>query len=324
MADILYISQSPLQLINNIEASLSLESGNGKHLIFIRDIQSSEAINSILKLLAPNNYTKYKVNKLLKLFYPLILGAETQAGYRKIYYGNTTSYTSFLINKIKVKDLVHVDDGTRTISLLQLGGNASVFKKPALKVLDKSYLMRSKFFTYYTRQAKDAGKAYIKNSLSEVGSRIAQLKDLESMVPANQNQKIFIGTNILKSYKEIEKVFENLDKHIGLNDCIYLMHRYDDELFMEAQAQRYKFRAFKINLPIELYFKYLWQRNQPSVWTFGSTAIDTLTLLSPETRIHVIKLDEKEFKKPSLGDSFFKLYEHLKNNPMVSLHDFFT
>ncbi len=324
MDDILYISQSPLQLINNIEASLSLESGNGKHLIFIRDKQSLEAINAILKLLTPNNYAKYEVNKLLRLFFPLILRAETQAGYRRIYFGNTTSYTSFLINKIKAKDLVHVDDGTRTIGLLQLDGNESIFKRPALKIFDKSYLMRSNFFTYYARQAKDAGRSYIKNSLSEVGSRIAQLKNVESMVPANHAQKLFIGTNILKAYKGIERLFEDLDRHIGLNDCIYLMHRYDDESFMEAQAQRYKFKAFKINLPIELYFNFLWQKNEPSVWTFGSTAIDTLTLLSPKTRIHVIKLDGNRFKKTSLGDGFLKLYEHLEDNPMVSLHDFST
>lgn len=321
MNNILYISQSPLQLINNIEAYLKLEKGHGKHLIFIRDDQSMEAIESIIDLFNLINFKKHNINKSFKLLFPFILSTEARTNYQKIYFGNTTSYTSFLINKIRPKEIVHVDDGTRTINLLQLGENSNFFEKPILRTLDKSYLKRSTFFTYYSQQAKKSGKNYIENTLSETSDHIAKLKHLENMAPANSNQKLFIGTNILSSYKNIEQVFEQLDAQIGLKNCIYLMHRYDDDLLMNSLAKQYKFQTFKINLPIELYFSYLWQKKQPSVWTFGSTAIDTLTLISSNTKFNIIKLNKDRFTKSNLGESFHHLYEHFEHNPMVTLHE---
>lgn len=321
MSEILYISQSPLQLINNIEAYLSLEKCHGNHLIFVRDEQSMEAIDSIIVLFGLKNYKKQKINKFFKFLFPFFLSTEARKSYRKIYFGNTTSYTSFLINKINPRELVHVDDGTRTISLLQLDENSNFFRKPALSFLDKNYLKKSVFFTYYTEQSKNSKKQCIKNTLNGVSHHVFQLKHLKEMVPASQNQKIFIGTNILKTYKNIEQVFDQLDTQIGLKDSIYLMHRYDDALFMNSLAQRYDFQVFKINLPIELYFGYLWKKNKPNIWTFGSTAIDTLTLISPETKFNIIKLNKDSFTKPTLGEGFHNLYEHFKHNPMVTLHE---
>jgi hypothetical protein len=321
MDNILYISQSPLQLINNIEAYLKLENSHGKHLIFVRDNQSMESIESIIDLFNLTNFKKYNINKFFKSLFPFILRTEARIKYRKIYFGNTTSYTSFLINKIKPKELIHVDDGTRTINLLQLNENSNFFRKPILGFLDKSYLNKSLFFTYYSQQARNSKKDYIENTLSEASYKISKLKHLKEMVPANRNQKIFIGTNILRSYENIEQVFDQLDTQVGLEDCIYLMHRYDDALLMNSLAKQYNFQTFKINLPIELYFSYLWQKNQPSVWTFGSTAIDTLTLISTETKFNIIKLNKDGFTKPILGESFQHLYEHFEHNPMVTLHE---
>ncbi|SOB76686.1 hypothetical protein SAMN04488490_2396 [Marinobacter sp. LV10R510-11A] len=321
MDNILYISQSPLQLINNIEAYLKLEKSHGKHLIFVRDDQSMEAIESIIDLFDLKNFIKYKINKSFKFLFPFILSTEARTNYQKIYFGNTTSYTSFLINKIKPRELIHVDDGTRTINLLQLDDNSNFFRKPILRFLNKSYLKKSTFFTYYSQQAKDSKKTCIENTLSETSHNISKLKNLKKMVPASQNQKIFIGTNILSSYENIEQIFDQLDTQVGLEDCIYLMHRYDDASLMSSLAQRYNFQAFKINLPIELYFLYLWKKNQPSVWTFGSTAIDTLTLISPETKFNIIKLNKDGFAKSTLGESFKHLYEHFEHNPMVTLHE---
>lgn len=321
MSEILYISQSPLQLINNIEAYLSLEGRHGNHLIFVRDQQSMEAIDSIIALFDIKSYKKQKINKFFKLLFPFSLSRETRTNYQKIYFGNTTSYTSFLINKIKPRKLIHVDDGTRTISLLQLNENSIFFKKPALSLLNKSYLKKSIFFTYYTQQAEAFNRPFIENTLNEVSRHIRQLKCLKNMVPAERKQKIFIGTNILRSYEGIEEVFQKLDTQIGLKDSIYLMHRYDDDLLMNSLAQRYNFQAFKVNLPIELYFGYLWQKSQPSVWTFGSTAIDTLTLISPETEFNIIKLNKEGFNKPKLGEAFHEIYEHFEHNPKVTLHE---
>lgn len=320
MNNILYISQSPLQLINNIEAYLQLESSHGRHLIFVRDEQSMEAIDAILELFSLKNFQKYRIKKTFRLFFPLILRNEARKNYQKIYFGNTTSYTSFLINKINPEELVHVDDGTRTLGLLGLHSNSEFFRKPLLGFLDKSYLRRSTFFTYYFKQARSFKKPYIKNTLSEVNRHIRQLKNIDRMVPAKESQKIFIGTNILRNYKNIENIFDKVDKEFGLKDSIYLMHRYDDSALMDSLAKRYDFKALKINLPLELYFGYLWQKNQPGVWTFGSTAIDTLTLISPETRFNVITLNSDGFLKPGLGEAFQELYEHLKHNPMVVLH----
>lgn len=321
MNKILHISQSPLQLINNIEASLKLEHGKGKHIIFLRDKQSEEAIKSIVELFNLKNYELHKLNKKFKLLFPLLLWGETKVNYQTIYFGNTTSYTSFLINKINPKRLIHVDDGTRTISLLQLKPDAKFFKSPFIKSLDKNYLKRSSFFTYYSLHAREAGKPYVNNDLSEVSRKLSKLKKLRTLYPAKPNQKIFIGTNILGTYIGIEDVFDHLNKKVGLKDCIYLMHRYDHEPLVESLAQKYGFNAYKINLPIEAYFGYLWNRSRPSVWTFGSTAIDTLSLISPDTHFDIMMLDTDGFTKPGLGDSFQSLYQHFGKSPKVRLHN---
>lgn len=319
--DILYISQSPLQLINNIEAYLELEESQGKHLIFIRDQQSMESLNTIIEIFKLQNVQKISITKWFKIFFPLILRQQAKWQYTKIYFGNTTSYTSFLINQNKPKNLVHVDDGTRTLQLLKLNAKSNFFKKPIFKFLSKTYLNNSVFFTYYDQQANSLNRPYIKNSLSMVSKYILQLDRLQHLVPAQTGQKIFIGTNILQTYKNIEDVFAQINTQIGLKDSIYLMHRYDDELLMQKLAQRYDFQVMKINLPIELYFGYLWQKNQPSVWTFGSTAIDTLTLIHPSTKFNVIKLNTNKFTKPILKRNFNDLYTHFSTYSMVAFHD---
>lgn len=323
MSDALFISQSPLQFINNIEAQIKIERGQGLHIIFVRDKQSSDAIESITKLFDIKNYKKYRITKFFRAFFPFFLLSETKADYEKIYFGNTTSYTSFIINKVRPKKLIHVDDGTRTIALLKLDSDSKFYKPPLFRWLDKSYLKNSTFFTYYFSDARRSGKPHIINTLDETRKYSEKLGDLIGVSPAREDQKIFIGSNIIKTYLDIQKAFELLDKEISLKNSIYLMHRYDDESIMSSIAEKYCFQLKKINLPIELYFHHLWQKNKPGVWTFGSTAIDTLTLLSPETHFNVARLDPNRFSKDQLSKAFFDLYSHYQSQENVTLHDLF-
>lgn len=322
MQNILYISQSPLQLVNNIEASLLLEKNRGKHIIFIRDKQSNQAIDLIIEEFRLKEFKKYKINKKLKIFFPFLLTKEKKVNYDKIYYGNTTSYTSYLINKIKPEELIHVDDGTRTLYLLGLNDKSKYFEKKLFKSLEKNYLKRSTFFTYYYKEAEQKGKKYIINNLSMAQKVIEQKSYLAQVNPAEKNQKIFIGTNILNDYDGIEKIFKKINDAIELKDSIYIMHRYDDSSKMKVLAEKYDFQAIKINLPIELYFKYLWKKNKPEIWTFGSTALDTLALICPDATFNVIKLNTDRFLKPGLGLAFENIYTHLENMKSVEFYSF--
>lgn len=323
MSNVLFISQSPLQFINNIEAQIKIERGQGRHIIFVRDKQSSDAIESIIDLFDVKHYKKYRITRFFKSLFPLFLFSEIKIDYEKIYFGNTTSYTSFIINKIHPKRLIHVDDGTRTIALLKLHSDSEFYKPPLFHWLDKGYLKNSTFFTYYFSDARSSGRPYIINTLDETRKYSEKLGSLIGVNPAREDQKILIGSNIIKTYLDIYEAFELLDKKINLENSIYLMHRYDDESIMSRIAEKYCFQLKKINLPIELYFHHLWQKNKPSVWTFGSTAIDTLTLLSPETHFNVAKLDPNRFSKDQLRKGFCDLYSHYQSQTNITLHDLF-
>ena len=316
MKDILFISQSPLQLVNNIEAQHYFNYNHCKHLIFVRDQSSENAINEILKEFEVNDFSIIKINFCIKFFF-LLNFLKYRNRFNTIFFGNTNSFTSYIVNLNKNARTVHVDDGTRTLQLLKLNLKSSFFRR-RFSFLSKKYLLKSEFFTYYYDEAISEKKIAYKNNLFYFKTRELNLSNSE-IIPGEKSHKIFIGTNILSTHMDIESEFKKLNDIIGLKHTIYIMHRYDNAILVNRFAMMYEFTALKIDLPLELFFSILWKRNKPLVFSFGSSAIDTLQLIFPDLEVTVFKFNYNLLRNKETAKAFENLFEKYSKNERIKI-----
>ena len=320
MKNTLALIHTPLQLINAIEATLFFEKDTF-YLCFSRNPENTKILKNIFELFEIKSFQIIKINSFFKLTYLFSLIKKIEKITIKpscIIHGNYTGWTSHIINSTSPNELIHVDDGFKTTKILTRPHEVGVFKKSILKTLSKEYMQRTHFFTYYSQLANSNGKLSTQNYLSYIQNHLKTF-DLEFLNISEQIYPIFIGTNILKLCYSIEDIFAFLSTRLGKN-FLYIMHRYDDPVLVNKLAKKYDFTAVKFSLPIELVFKILWDKNKPSVWSLGTSAIDTLQLINSDLYVNILQIDIANFKNNYLQSYHRSLYSTFTNNSRIFLH----
>jgi len=315
----LFIGQSPLQVLNLVEAS-HREEEDALFLLVWDNEQTKTQIDVLLKRLGVRNVRFLRLGPALRILHPVILlplAARLRGNVNRVYFGTYTSWASFLINLVGAKEHVLVDDGQKTINILTAPHLVGIGEKWRPWPWSRTYVQQAELFTFYDELAQSCGRRARVNRLDSV---VSQLKDTTIEVqPAGPGDVLFVGTYLQDTYGPFESDLEQVMEHAGERRLLYIMHRRDNTERMRALGARLGFEVVLFDLPLELVFHLLWSQHRPEVWTFGSTATDTLQAMLPDLRIRVFQLDPEGFTRGRTGQAFRSIYEQYVGNERTDL-----
>ncbi len=147
----------------------------------------------------------------------------------------------------------------------------------------------------------------------------AQLAGVGSATALGSGEILFIGTHIEHTYGPFERDLARVVVEAGHRPLTYALHRRDDEQRMRELGRRLGFEVVRFDLPLELVFNQLWLAHRPQVWTFGTTATDTLLAMHAELRVRVFRLEPGSFTRARTGEAFASIYAHQESDPRVDL-----
>lgn len=270
-------------------------------------------MQSLIKNKEWRRVVAYPLDWKRRLFFPLFLRRIKQELRLKIsscYYGAYNSIISSLINDIKPKELIIVDDGVKTLEMARLVESAKIDKKSFFKKIrnsvlssDTAFLYSSSFFTIYDLSRYKIKNRVILNDYRFFRSSIKNLqkKDVVYFIGTNLNEKI------LKDISRFEEYMKKIAAYYGDKKLIYILHRYESPEFIGSLADRYGFEYVKFDGPIEV--EIAAAGFLPSeIATFGSSAVDTLSILYPDSRYRIFYLESRDINEAK-RDIFVKLYD---------------
>lgn len=321
----LFIVQSPLQLLNAIEASYALGK-NGHYIVIYRNKNNLSRMRKLAELYSLNDVDYISAG----LFSHFFVNFRTRMRYREIVgkvdtiiYGSLAMWAINLITYLKPKTLYMVDDGQQTVNLLVNPEATRLAKRSGKKL--SHILSNSIFFTYYTDIAALSNVRHIPNTLEHVKTGLTQNPATPNIPPLDNNDILFIGANIFDKYNDFTGTLEKIVKHAESKrkKIFYVMHRFDCEETINILADKHNFTAVKYDYPLELIFSLLWSKNQPEVWGVGSTAIDTVLLMFPDAKVQIFSLDSTRFYKIKDRLAFSSLLSMYRTNASVDVIDLY-
>lgn len=310
----LFIGQSPLQVLNLIEAS-HLEEEEAFFLLIWDNEQTKAQIEALLKSLCVRNVQFLKNSSTLRILHSVILlplAARLRGRINRVYFGTYTSWVSFLINLLGVKEHVLVDDGQKTINILTAPHLVGIGKEWRPWPWSRAYVHQAELFTFYDDLARSCGRRARANRLKWVTSQLEETSI--EIQPAGPDEILFIGTYLQDSYEPFKRDLKQVVEYAQGRRILYILHRRDNSERMRELGERLGFDVARFEMPLELVFHLLWAKNQPEVWTFGSTATDTLQAMLPELHVRVFLLDPQGFAKLRTGESFGSIYKQYGEN----------
>ena len=316
-----FVVQSPLQLLNAIEASCVLKK-NGHYIVIHRNKNNLLRMRRLAELYSLKDvdyipagfFSRFLVDIRTRWKYRAIVGKVDS-----VIFGSLAIWAINLIIFLRPKDLYMVDDGQQTVNLLINPEATRLSKRNGGKL--SRVIENSIFFTYYTDLADASNVKYIPNNLEYVKSKLINDPAVSGISPLDKTDVLFIGANIFGKYNDFPSVLERIVRHAESKrkKIFYVMHRFDCEAKINKLANKYHFTAVKYDYPIELIFSLLWSKNQPEVWGVGSTAIDTILLMFPVAKIQIFSLDNTQFYKIKDRLAFSSLLSMYKSNSSVNV-----
>lgn len=314
------IVQSPLQLLNVAEACL--QDGVHPHMLVVWEDQATcEQLRRLANQTGLTDVRFQRRTPLFRLFAPILLSwwyRRHRSKVDRLYFGTFTSWAAWLVNWVRPRSLIMVDDGQKTINVIRaphLVGLPGAWY--ARGPFSKAFVMRAELFTFYEETARRAGRVTRSNRLDKVSQLVHSLgSGVRSVEP---DSILFIGTNISTSYRYFARDMGVIQSAARGKRLIYLSHRRDDPALIKQLSLALGFEVVQSQLPLELVFSGLWRANKPDVWTFGSTATDTLQAMYPELKVTVFKVQVDGFHSPRLGAAFASIYQHYSQLDNVKL-----
>ena len=318
----LFIGQSPLQILNLIEAAFKFEQRGLFYVVYDKE-EVKNQVSDILETLGIENVIFQRRGVIFRIFFPfyitlLYIKILLQQGRpRTIFYGTYTSWASLLINIISPERTVLIDDGQKTINIVAHPNIVGLKKRYTPNPFSRSFVYRSIFFTYYDKLAEDHGLSTVRNNLEYVSQKYSGKTHRQFDIP--KNDIIFIGTNVLSAYRNIKEVISSIKKKAGNGQIHYFSHRHDNKKVLEELENEIGIRVVKNDAPIEIVFSSMWRKNKPRVWAFSSTAVETLLILNDELRITVFRLDPEKFQNQKTAEAFESIYRQYLKEPRITI-----
>lgn len=313
----LFIARTPLQLFNCIEAKKRFHKDEENILLYLyqreidkKQMQSLIESNEWFKII---EYPLSWQRRIFSYFYIKKIKKEYQNKIQNCYLGVFNSIINSLVNSIHAKELIVVDDGTKTLGLaknimtMNVNNRGSIFKALRNKILntDRSFLYKASFFSIYTLE-----KFSLKNRI--ILNDYLIFKKSLSVLP-KKNKVYFIGTNLNEKIVKSDKIFESyLEKVLNYysdKELVYVLHRYENIEYIARLSEKYHFEYVKFDNILEVEIAKV--GFIPTEFaTFASSAIETLPLLYDGSKYKIFYIE---------ADA---ILEH-KQRPMKDLYDSF-
>ena len=320
MARGFFIGQSPLQILNLVEAGRAY-GASGPLLVVYDDEAIRRQIASLLQRLGVADVRFQRRGLAFRLGFPLALAwryARLRGQVDTVFFGTYTTWASFLVNLLRPRRCVLVDDGQKTINIVTAPQTAGLGGRRRGGPFSRAYVDAAELFTFYDELARRHGRRARPNRLDAVADQLMAV-GADAAEPAGPDDILFIGTNVTETYGPFDAAMARVKAAAGDRRLLYLMHRRDDADRLHALAARLGFEARRFELPLELVFHHLWAAHRPAVWTFGTTATDTLQAMEPALRVRVFRLARDGFTSTRLAEAFDSVYAHYGANPRVEL-----
>jgi hypothetical protein len=311
-----------LQALNAAEACN--EDRQSPHWLVVYDTETvAEQIRGLLSKLGYVDLRVRRRDFLFRCFYPILFiwwYRAKRGRLSRVYFGTYTSWASFLINYLQVTNHTLIDDGQKTINILTAPQLVGLKRQRSwMGWFARDYVYQAEFFTFYDNLAREHGRKCRPNRLKLVSELL--LDDELPLVAVDRETILFLGTNVLGRITDYEDVMRRVVGMAGGRRIVYLMHRKDDADYLKKLSDRLGFYSVRFDVPLELVFLRLWSLHKPEVWTFGTTAADTLQAMHNELHITLLRLPEELFTHPQLAAAFSSIYSHYKGNARVRLVD---
>lgn len=319
-----FIGQSPLQILNLAEASFNFKEYGLFYIVYDKE-EIRKQISEILEALEIKSAIFQRRSlafRVLFPFYMISLYAKIlarQGRPHSVFYGTYTTWASFLINIIRPKETILVDDGQKTINIITNPILAGLKERYLPTPFSRNFVRRSTFFTYYDKIASTYGLRTRQNRLRNISIKYA--KNEPHAFGISNNDLIFIGTNILSGYTDITRIMALIKEKANGKAIYYFPHRRDSKEVLDFFASNLGIHVIEKSLPIELTFSSIWRSNRPEVWAFSSTAVDTLLMLNDELRVSVFRLNPKGFHNKNTANAFESIYQQYLAEPRITLID---
>lgn len=318
----LFIGQSPLQILNLVEASRTY--GQRGPLFIVYDAEEIRTqIESLLQRLGVSDYRFQQRSLWFRLTYPVTLWLRffrLRGKVDTIFFGTYTTWASYLVNLLHARHHVLVDDGQKTITIVTAPQAVGLGGRRSRSPFARDYVNDAELFTFYDTLAARHGRRATPNRLRSVAEQL--MAGSAAGVPAvGPDDIIFIGTNVTRRYAPLECAMARVVEMAAGRRILYLKHRRDDPQKLAELADRFGFEVLSFDLPLELVFHRLWTEHRPAVWTFGTTATDTLQAMYGDLAICVFRLDQAGFTTRKLASAFETIYALYRANPRIELVD---
>jgi hypothetical protein len=314
-----FIGQSPLQVLNLVEAGRAYGAA-GPLLVVYDDEAIRRQIASLLQRLGVADVRFQRRGLAFRVGFPLWLAwryGRLRGQVDTVFFGTYTSWASFLVNLLRPRRHVLVDDGQKTINIITAPQAVGLGRRRG-GPFSRDYVGAAELFTFYDELARRHGRRARPNRLGSVAGQL-MAGGADAAEPAAADDILFIGTNVTETYGPFDEAMARVRAAAGPRRLLYLMHRRDDAARIAALAARLGFEARRFELPLELVFHHLWSAQRPAVWTFGTTATDTLQAMEPALRVRVFRLDKAGFRSARVAEAFDGVYAHYQGNPRVEL-----
>lgn len=315
-----FVGQSPLQILNLVEASRAYGL-RGPMLVVYDEEAIRSQIESLLARLQVDEVSYLRRGLLFRIAFPIILAlryARLRGRVDTVFFGTYTGWASFLVNLLKARRHVLVDDGQKTINIITAPELVGLTGRRTRSLLSRAYVAEAELFTFYDELARRHGRIARPNRLASVSADLMQ-GGHEGIEPAGPEDIVFIGTNVIDAYAPFDEAMRQVMAAAAGRRLLYLMHRRDDPSRVGRLARSFGFEARRFDLPLELVFHHLWSAHRPAVWTFGTTATDTLQAMEPTLSVRVFRLARHGFRSMRTADAYDSIYAHYTCAPRVEL-----
>lgn len=328
-----FFVETPLQVINAIEALKYLTKADEKNILVIKNPQSNEVraqIDEVLKFLKQDNLEIILIGKTWPSLYFLrvmilffrMLG---HIGHQNYFIGEFNSFWMRLLTFVFTKsEYTLFDDGAATINLHYFKYDFSKYpthsrvvkaiKTPIFKVLNKG-AAKIRLFTMFNLKPYDNQEIFYNN--------FDYLKSLMIDIQQDSEHIYLIGTDFveakwMKKGQYLKCINTAINGYIEQGKTIiYMPHRNEKLEKLKPIKKQYgdAFNIVQPKMPIEMYF--LHQKIKPLfVVGFGSTALYTLgKMFNPQEVVsYVLFMDEVKDKYLPLMN---QVLEHFENSGFI-------
>lgn len=316
----LFIINSPLQLINAIEA---IHFFKLKNIIFVMIYNRSK--NNIIQL--EEQIKKVDYEEIIKIYpssnnrffgYVNLIKQLRKYQYDKVFTGELEdSNFRILIANLKKEKLFLLDEGTSTVvdyetKIKQNKLNKYGYKEFRFLVFGFSLKLKDtiNFFTYYDFTPLKGGEVII-NKLEYMR------KDFKQNSVDYGDSLFFLGQPkfIFSDKREFEIILKSVIQQYKDKKIFYIPHREEINILETIKDIDERFKILEINQPIEQYFlnKGIYPKH---IISYSSTALFTTKMLFKDCLVEYIKI-----KKPNINLNIMKyldiVYKYFEKNGIL-------